>query len=74
MTKIFRKREWERDLIPKTDIDLLRLYQRLKESSTPDFLLVVDVQNELFDRGWKLDDKNEWSWKNLRKNNGPLSS
>ena len=50
MTKIWRKEEWERDLIPKTDIDLLRLYQRLKESSTPDFLLVVDVQNELFDR------------------------
>jgi len=63
MTKIWRKEEWERDLIPKTDIDLLRLYQRLKDSSTPDFLLVVDVQNELFDRGWKLDDRNEWAWK-----------
>ena len=63
MTKIWRKEEWERDLIPKTDIDLLRLYQRLKESSTPDFLLVVDVQNERFDRGWKLDDRNEWAWK-----------
>ena len=50
-------------MVEKTDIHLIKIYEKLKTTMTPDFLLVVDVQNELFDRGWNLNDKNEWTWR-----------
>tara|TARA_R110002051_G_scaffold110899_4_gene183579 strand:- start:537 stop:782 length:246 start_codon:yes stop_codon:yes gene_type:complete len=50
-------------MVEKTDIHLIKIYEKLKTTMTPDFLLAVDVQNELFDRGWNLNDKNEWTWR-----------
>jgi len=47
----------------ETDLFWIKEYEKCKASGTPDFAWVNEIQNELFDRGWTLNDKNEWTWR-----------
>ena len=45
------------------DIELLKTYEQFKQQDSPDFHQVNQVEKELRVRGWKLNNKKQWSWK-----------
>lgn len=49
--------------IELTDVELLRVFESLKNKNHSSMRLVYSVSNELLNRGWQKTDTEEWSWK-----------
>jgi len=49
--------------IELTDVELLRVYEHLKKNPPEDMNEVLNVSNELINRGWRKIDVEEWEWR-----------